>query len=427
MYFCHQNKGNMDIDIREIGIRDLRPNSGEVEGLPRNPRKISKKNLEKLKKSVQDAPEMLRLRELIVVPHGDGYVVIAGNQRLEAAKAVGMTALPCKVLPADTDPAKLREYAIKDNLPFGEDDWEVIASDWDTAELEEWGMSVPEKWKDKPTAEEDDFDDDSVTETVCKNGDIWQLGDHRLMCGDSTDAASVALLMDGQRADICFTSPPYNLMAGGKYGNCNPAMGCGENGAYGEYTDDLSDEDYSQLLIKSLNNAMENCDDALFNVGILKGSKYGIVKMMDSKCDNFFDILVWNKTKFMPLGFESNRGMVAHKTELIFCFNHHDGRKFSHTHFDNGKGVNIFETENNANNEFAKEHHAAFPVALPSYIITNFTDNSVLDLFGGTGTTLIAAEQLGRKCYMMELDPHYCDVIIARWEKFTGKKATKIN
>ena len=142
MYFCQQNNRIMDIDIREIEIRDLRPNCGEVEGLPRNPRKISKKNLEKLKKSVQDAPEMLRLRELIVVPHGDGYVVIAGNQRLEAAKAVGMERLPCKVLPEDTDPAKLREYAIKDNLPFGEDDWEVIASDWETAELEEWGMSV---------------------------------------------------------------------------------------------------------------------------------------------------------------------------------------------------------------------------------------------------------------------------------------------
>ena len=136
----------MNFEIREIEIHNLRPNSGEVEGLPRNPRKISKKQLEKLKKSLADAPEMLCLRELIVIPHSGEFVVIAGNQRLEAAKAVGMTALPCKVLPADTDPAKLREYAIKDNLPFGEDDWEVIASDWDTAELEEWGMSVPDEW-----------------------------------------------------------------------------------------------------------------------------------------------------------------------------------------------------------------------------------------------------------------------------------------
>ena len=161
----------MDIETREIAIRDLRPNNGEVEGLPRNPRKISKKNLEKLKKSVQDAPEMLRLRELIVVPHGDGYVVIAGNQRLEAAKAVGMTALPCKVLPSDTDPAKLREYAIKDNLPFGEDDWEVIASDWDTTELEEWGMSVPEEWQsfeDKMKRADDMTEDDEYRDFLAK-------------------------------------------------------------------------------------------------------------------------------------------------------------------------------------------------------------------------------------------------------------------
>ena len=419
----------MDIDIREIEIRDLRPNSGEVEGLPRNPRKISKKNLEKLKKSVQDAPEMLRLRELIVVPHDGEFVVIAGNQRLEAAKAVGMTALPCKVLSEDTDPAKLREYAIKDNLPFGEDDWEVIATDWDAAELEEWGMSVPEKWKKEATAEDDDFDPDSVKETVCKKGDIWQLGDHRLMCGDSTDAGDVALLMDGQRADICFTSPPYNLMAGGKYGNIKLAMGlgCGGNGAYGEYTDDLSDDDYSQLLIKSLDNAMKNCDDALFNVGILKGSKDGIIETLHIFKDKFCDILIWNKKSFMPLCLPTQKHLVGHICELIFCFNNEGDRTFKHSQWELGKMHNRIDTKNAVGNEFSKIHHATFPVELPFYIIQNFTDDSVLDLFGGTGTTLIAAEQLNRKCYMMELDPHYCDVIIARWEKLTGKKATKIN
>lgn len=185
MYFCRRNNENMDIDIREIAIRDLRPNNGEVEGLPRNLRKISKEQLAKLKKSLIDAPEMLRLRELIVIPHGDEYVVIAGNQRLEAAKAVGMNTLPCKVLPADTDPAKLREYAIKDNLPFGEDDWEVIRDEWNATELEDWGMSVPEKWKSNAEAQEDDFDENSVKDPICKRGDIWQFGEHRLMCGDS--------------------------------------------------------------------------------------------------------------------------------------------------------------------------------------------------------------------------------------------------
>lgn len=148
------------METKEIKLRELRCNNGQLEGVPRNPRKISKKQLEKLKKSLTDAPEMLRLRELICVEHPDGPVVICGNQRLEAAKALGWDTLPCKVLPADTDPAKLREYAIKDNLPFGEDDWEIIASDWDTSELEEWGMSVPEEWK----AEE--FENKEITESI---------------------------------------------------------------------------------------------------------------------------------------------------------------------------------------------------------------------------------------------------------------------
>lgn len=132
----------MKIEIREINTRDLRTNDGSVEGLPRNPRKISKKKLEQLKKSVKDAPEMLKLRELIVVESGGAFVVIAGNQRLEAAKALGLATLPCKVLPNDTPAEKLREYAIKDNLPFGEDDWEILTGEWDVAELEEWGMEV---------------------------------------------------------------------------------------------------------------------------------------------------------------------------------------------------------------------------------------------------------------------------------------------
>lgn len=134
----------MDMEIKEINVRDLRTNSGQIAGLPRNPRKISKKQLEKLKKSVADAPEMLQLRELIVVENGNEFVVIAGNQRLEAAKAIGMKSVPCKVLAADTPAEKLREYAIKDNLPFGEDDWEVLNAEWDKQELEDWGMSVKE-------------------------------------------------------------------------------------------------------------------------------------------------------------------------------------------------------------------------------------------------------------------------------------------
>jgi len=182
------------METRDIEIRMLRKNSGQLQGLPQNPRKISKKNLEKLKKSLQEAPEMLRLRELIVVPMDGEYIVIAGNQRLEAAKALGMETLPCKVLPADTEPAKLREYAIKDNLPFGEDDWEVIASDWDMAELEEWGMPIPAELKASP----EDFGEDFTL----PEGEKKQFGVMNFVVNDEQRecinfALSVAVYCDG--------------------------------------------------------------------------------------------------------------------------------------------------------------------------------------------------------------------------------------
>ena len=415
--FAVKTTVDMDIETREIAIRDLRPNNGEVEGLPRNPRKISKKNLEKLKKSVQDAPEMLRLRELIVVPHNDGYVVIAGNQRLEAAKAIGMDALPCKVLPSDTDPAKLREYAIKDNLPFGEDDWEVIASDWNTAELEEWGMSVPEEWKDKTTAEEDDFDPDSVKDTVCKKGDIWQLGDHRLMCGDSTDAGDVALLMDGEKADITFTSPPYN--AG--FGKCITK----DNGR-SKYTngidDNLPQSEYREFLQKSINNALASSEFSFFNIQMLANNKIAFVDILHDNVKNLADIIVWDKQRAQPAAAERVLNSVF---EFVLCFSDKGTRAIGVKKF-HGTLENIIHIHPKRN-DFSATHNAVFPIDLPSHFINNFSEKSCLDIFGGTGTTLIAAEQLNRKCYMMELDPHYCDVIIARWEKLTGKKATKIN
>ena len=492
----------MDIDIREIEIRDLRPNSGEVEGLPRNPRKISKKNLEKLKKSVQDAPEMLRLRELIVVPHGEGYVVIAGNQRLEAAKAVGMESLPCKVLPADTDPAKLREYAIKDNLPFGEDDWEVIASDWDTAELEEWGMSVPDKWKDNTTAEEDDFDPNSVKETVCKKGDIWQLGKHRLMCGDSTDASSVELLMDGKRARMVVTSPPYGVgkdyekagiepwrntikgvidaikgkalivcwnivdlfKTGTQYteptGAYSIAMWdeagygmlynriwkkpggnfAGNNPYYTVTTKPVQDYEYLYAFAeRDADNYVQPIKDYLFreakkaniNNEIIK-SEGGPAYMFGHWFTNHQWAFIDEKNYAMIQSYCEKNGIDAFRKDYgLLKDDYLRNTIFSHSLPSNDfsewgmYGVWEFSTVH----ERLGGHAAAFPVELPTRYIKlhSYEGDIVLDPFGGTGTTLIAAEQLNRKCYMMELDTHYCDVIIARWEKLTGKKATKIN
>ena len=133
-------------NIQEIKISKLEVNKGQVEGLPKNPRFIRDERYKALVKSIEDAPEMLKLRELLVVEHGSKFVVIGGNMRLRACKELGMETVPCKVLPADTPVAKLREYAIKDNNGFGEDDWDVLANEWDAQELEDWGVELPMDW-----------------------------------------------------------------------------------------------------------------------------------------------------------------------------------------------------------------------------------------------------------------------------------------
>lgn len=189
---------------QDIDIRLLCRNTGQIEGLPKNPRFIRDEKFELLKKSIQENPEMLGLRELLVYPVGERYVVIGGNMRLEACKALGYKSVPCKVLDAATTVEQLKAYTVKDNAGFGEWDWDMLANEWDSAQLTELGVDVPE-WeqtddndrKDK-TAQEDDFDEEKdKVETVCKKGDIWQLGQHRLMCGDSTDADAVGLLTEG--------------------------------------------------------------------------------------------------------------------------------------------------------------------------------------------------------------------------------------
>jgi len=142
----------------------LEVNKGQIEGLPQNPRFIRDTRFEQLKKSIEDAPEMLGLRELIVMPHGKKYVVIGGNMRLRACLDLGYTEIPCKVLDEDTPAEKLREYAVKDNNGFGQDDWDILANEWDEDELKGWGMEMYFK---QGGFEVEDLDD--VGENVLKD------------------------------------------------------------------------------------------------------------------------------------------------------------------------------------------------------------------------------------------------------------------
>ena len=378
--------------------------------------------------------------------------IIAGNKSQKAAIAAGIKKVriiettgdelvAVKRTDISLDSKEGRELALADNLTT------QVNLEWDKVELQEvaaqqgidlpdWGLDpqalgIDEQPAEPQEAQEDDFDEEKdKVETVCQKGDIWQLGQHRLMCGSSTDPDCMGKLMAGERADIAFTSPPYNMVAGG----VTRALGTEKvqdsygikDGTYHEFSDNLSDEDYAKLLNDALDNCLAHSDEVLFNIGILKGSKVGILDMCFKHSKQFADLLVWNKNHCMPLCLPTQIHMLNHICEPIFCFNHEGDRTFSHSQWKLGSMHNRIDTKNAAGNEFSKVHHATFPVELPHYIIQNFTKQSVLDCFGGTGTTLIAAEQLGRKCFMMELDPHYCDVIIARWEKLTGLKATRL-
>ena len=178
----------------KIKISKIRPNTGQIDGLPQNPRLLKDDRFHKLVKSIQDDPEMLDLRELIVVPKDGIYVVIAGNMRLRAMQELKMKEAPCKVLPVDTAIEKLRAYTIKDNVPFGEHDWSALANEWDGVELADWGLDLP-----IAAVEGDPFDDEGISASD-QYGVI-------VMCKDDTEQARVfeKLVADGHTCKVVVT------------------------------------------------------------------------------------------------------------------------------------------------------------------------------------------------------------------------------
>jgi len=407
----------------------------EVRPYEKNPRKNAG-----AVKYVKASIEKFGFKQPIIVD--SNRVIIAGHTRLEAAKSLGMAEVPCIVADDLTD-AQVKALRLADNKVAEFSEWEMNLLGEELGELAEisdidmgdfgfdmgdFGFDLSEEDETKAEVTEDEIPE--KVEPVCKRGDIWQLGEHRLMCGDSTDPECFAKLMNGERADIAFTSPPYNMQAS----NITKAFDSDKvkdtygikEGTYNEFSDNLSNDDYAKLLNGALDCCLANADEVLFNIGVLAASKFGIIDMLAAHKEKFADVLVWNKNNCMPLCLPTQIHLLGHICELIFCFSQAGTRAFSHSQWELGKMNNRIDVGMQYNNEYSKVHHATFPVALPAYIIENFTEKSIIDCFGGTGTTMIAAEQLGRKCFMMELDQQYCDIIIARWEKLTGQKAVKL-
>lgn len=380
-----------------LKLSKLEANKGQIPGLPKNPRVIKDEKFKKLVKSIEENPEMTSLREILVYPYEGKYVVIGGNMRLKAMKELGYKEAPCKVIAEDTTVEQLQAYTIKDNSGFGEWDFDMLTSEWDLGLLTDCAIDLPEISIEEPEAEvkEDDFSEEEAAqaESRVQRGDIWRLGEHRLMCGDSTDAECVKALMGGQMADMVFTDPPYNVAFNGRSGKFE--------------------------VIKN-----DDLEDAEFNSFITKVCKQ--IKQLTPKC-----YYIWCNWKFYGV----LQKQMEYKSCIVWAKNVFGlGKGYRHQHEFCLFNGSIDEGVNNESDlwEIAKDskyvHPTQKPIALCARALKNHAIfKNVVDLFGGSGSTIMACEELKRKCFTMELDEHYCDVIIARWEKLTGKKAEKIN
>lgn len=317
------------------------------------------------------------------------------------------------------DTEKLQAWI--DDLSSFDLNFDLDLTMFDSKDFEELGINIGEEEVFEGECDEDEIP--AGVDSVCKIGQLWKLGEHRLMCGDSTDLANVEKLMNGEKADICFTSPPYNVaLSHTKIERNKPSH---QAQKYQNYDDDLSLDDYKKLISKSLQNMQVISKYQLINIQHLAGNKIALIEWIYNFRIKFVDTLIWFKYHGVPQRAEK---CLNSAFEYIYIFSADDkpSKAIKSANFRNID--NVYVAKRQTANEFSKVHAATFPVHLPEFISNNFcpVSGSVVDLFGGTGTTMIACEKTNRKCFMMELDPHYCDLIIARWEKFTGKTAKLI-
>lgn len=390
---------------------------GEIKPNPNNPRVIKDDKFKKLVKSIQEFPQMLNIRPIVV---NDDMIVLGGNMRLKACKEAGIKEIPI-IKASELTEEQQREFIIKDNVGFGEWDWEMIANEWDAEQLTDWGMDIPDFKPIVAEAEEDDFEVPDEIKTDIILGDLFEIGSHKLICGSATN------IQDWEKLNIesgtcCFTSPPYNAGNSAKLTG-NKAMSKKGN-FYESYNDDS--ENYEILLQESLSNAIAMTDGVCFNVQPLANNKAKLLKWIVNNESTFVDILTWDKGHAAPAMAE---GVCSSRFEWLCVFNRDNNSR--HIPLSSWRGTisNVYQAPPQRQNEFSGIHAATFPIHLPSFIIADLMNRStgVIDCFMGTGTTMVAAHQLGRKSYGIELDPKYCKVIVDRMIKLDPSLEIKRN
>jgi DNA modification methylase len=400
------------MQVTKVKINSIKTN-------PKNPRLIKDDKFKKLVNSIKEFPQMLELRPIVV---DENNIILGGNMRHKACIEAGLKEVYI-VQAKDLTELQKDEFIVKDNVGFGEWDWDILANEWDTDKLTDWGLDLPlDVSLQELEAEEDDYEIPNEITTDIVLGDLFEIGEHRLLCGDSTDSDSVAKLMNGQKANLSFTSPPYNagkseMLSGNTHTTDNK---------YNEYNDNQKQSDYLDLLVGFTNNALLFSDYLICNIQSLAGNKIALIEYLNQYKNNFIDVAIWDKGHGAPAMAEN---VMTSAWEYMFFISSKENasRAIPNANF-RGTVPNIYRGAPNRNNEFSNVHAATFPIDLPEWAL-QFTKekNIVLDQFLGTGTTMVASHQLKRKCYGMELDPKYCQVIIDRMKKLDPSLEIKRN
>jgi len=382
-------------------------------------------------------------------------VIVAGHTRIESAKRLGITEIPC-IYADDLTDEQIKAFRLADNKVGEIAEWDIDLLDTELDDILNIDMSDFGFDLDLEDEEEKEIIEDEVPEVPeepkAKLGDIYQLGNHRLMCGDSTKEEDVAKLMNGELADLAVTDPPYNVNIGQGGGSiCSMRIQNHRTDGATIKNDNMDDSEFNVFLIKAFKNMYESLKDGgVFYVWHGQTKSDIFIQTLRKNQLEIREMLIWNKDRLVM-------GRQDYQWKHEGCvYGWKDGA--SHYFIDDRKQTTVFEDKkpdikkmkkeelvklleeiysdktsttiiNEERPSISEEHPTMKPVKLIARQVKNSSriEEKVLDLFGGSGTTLITCEQLNRKCYMMEYDPHYIDVIIQRWENFTGEKAIKIN
>ena len=360
----------------------------------KNPRK-NKEAVPYVAKSIQE----FGFKVPIVIDSNN--VIVCGHTRLLAAKKLQIDEVPC-IVADDLTPEQVKAFRLADNKVAEKAEWDfdLLGDELDdilNIDMEAFGFDFEIEEEEKEV-QEDDYEAELPEEPKAKYGDIYKLGNHRLMCGDSTKAEDIDRLMDGAKADMVFCDAPY----GYKY----------ESNHQDKYKMLQNDDKILDFIPAIWGTMKDNCP--VYEFCGWQSLKQWLEYFENTSLD-LKNVIIWKKNNW-SMG--DLKGAYAGQYEVILYLN--KGR----VELNGSRDTDIWEFDR----EPPKMHPTMKPIELIAYALKKSSkkDDVVLDCFGGSGSTLIACEQLNRKCYMMELDPHYVDVIIDRWEQFTGKKAVKL-